>query len=188
VSTGVGDPGGMSYGTYQLSSKAGRADAFVKKYYPTEFQGLKAGTDEFTKKWKSLAASDPAALRKNEHTYIKETHYDPQIKKLQKDLGLDVAKRSAVLRDVVWSVAVQHGPNTDVIVQAGKSLLTGGKTLADISDEMLIRAVYDERSRKTADGKLARFPGVSDRWIPALTKRFENELKDALEMLGKGNE
>src|SRR5947207_15260265 len=67
VSTGVGDPGGVSYGTYQLSSKVGRADAFVKKYYPTEFEGLKAGTDDFTKKWKSLAASDPGGLRKNEH-------------------------------------------------------------------------------------------------------------------------
>ena len=32
-------------------------------------------------------------------------------------------KRSAALRDVVWSTAVQHGPNTNVIVQAAKPLL-----------------------------------------------------------------
>ena len=183
VSTGVGDPGGVSYGTYQLASKIGRADAFVKKYYPSEFQELKAGTAEFTKKWKSLAASDPVGLHKNEHVYIKETHYDPQVKKLQKEIGLDVSTRSATVRDVVWSTAVQHGPNTDVIVRATKSLLTDGKTLKDISDEALIRAIYAERGRKTADGKLARFPGVSADWIPGLTKRFENELKDALEML-----
>jgi hypothetical protein len=183
VSTGKGDPGGVSYGSYQLASKVGRADAFVKRYYPEEFKGLKAGTDEFTTKWKELAAKDPKGLRANEHAYIKETHYDPQAAKLRKDIGLDVAKRSPALRDVVWSVAVQHGPNTDVITTAVKPLLKD--KIGDVTDEEIIRAVYAERGRKDKDGKLVRFRGVSDDWIPALTKRFDNELKDALEMLKK---
>lgn len=182
VSTGKGDPGGVSYGTYQLASKVGRADDFVKKYYPDEFKGLKGGTDEFTKAWKTLAERDPKALHANEHAYIKETHYDPQVRKLQKDLELDIAKRSAALRDVVWSVAVQHGPNSGLIVTAVKPLLTNAK-LADVTDEAIIRAVYAERGRKDADGKLVYFKRVSDDWIPGLTKRFENEQKDALEML-----
>ncbi len=185
VSTGEGDPGGVSYGTYQLASKVGRADEFVKKYYADEFKGLKGGTDEFTKKWKELAAKDAAGLKKNEHQFIKDTHYDPQAAKLAKDLKLDLTKRSAAFRDVVWSTAVQHGPNTDVIVVAVKSLLTEGKKLEDVTDEAIIKAVYAERGRKTEDGKLARFKGVSEKWIPALTKRFESEQKDALEMLKK---
>lgn len=184
VSSGKGDPGGVSYGTYQLASKIGRADEFIKKYYPDEFKGLKGGTDEFTKKWKELATKDPKALHANEHAYIKETHYDPQAKRLDKDLKLDVSKRSAALRDVVWSVAVQHGPNTDVIVTAAKPLLKDSK-IDDVTDEALIRAIYAERGRKDKDGKLVRFKSVSDDWIPALTKRFDNELKDALEMLKK---
>ena len=184
VSTGKGDPGGVSYGTYQLASKVGRADAFVKKYYPKEFAGLAGGTPEFTAKWKELAAKDSKALHANEHAYIKETHYDPQVKKLAKDLVLDVAKRSAAFRDVVWSVAVQHGPNTDVIVTALKPLLAK-KKLDELTDEEIIRAVYAERGRKDADGKLVRFRRVSDDWIPGLTRRFENEMKDALEMLKK---
>ncbi len=185
VSTGEGDPGGVSYGTYQLASRIGRADQFVKKHYPKEFEGLKGGTDEFTKKWKELATKDADGLRKNEHQFIKDTHYDPQVAKLTKDLKLDVTKRSAAFRDVVWSAAVQHGPNTDVIVVAAKSLLSEGKKLDDVTDEALIKAVYAERGRMTEDGKLARFKGVSERWIPALTKRFENEQKDALEMMLK---
>lgn len=184
VSTGKGDPGGVSYGTYQLASKVGRADEFVARYYPAAFKGLKGGTPEFTAKWKELAAKDPKGLRANEHAFIKETHYDPQADKLKADLGLDVATRSAALRDVVWSTAVQHGPKTDVIVAAVKPLLKG-KTIADVTDEAIIRAVYAERGRKTAAGKLARFPRVSDDWVPGLTKRFENELRDALEMLKK---
>ncbi len=165
VSTDKGDPGGVSYGTYQLASKIGRAD-------------------EFTKKWKELAEKDPKGLHAKEHAFIKETHYDPQVRRLEKDLKLDVTKRSAALRDVVWSVAVQHGPNTDVIVTAVKPLLKDAK-IEDVTDEAIIRAVFAERGRKDKDGKLVRFKGVSDDWIPALTKRFDNELKDALEMLKK---
>jgi hypothetical protein len=183
VSSGEGDPGGISYGTYQLASKIGRADEFVRKYYPEEFKGLKGGTPEFTKKWKELAASDPSGLKKNEHQFIKDTHYDPQVRKLKKDLNLEIDKRSAALRDVVWSSAVQHGPNTDVIVRAAKPLLADGKNWADISDEVLIRGIYAERGRKSPEGKLLHFPGVSPEWIPALTKRFDAELKDALKML-----
>jgi hypothetical protein len=184
VSTGKGDPGGVSYGTYQLASKIGRADQFVQKYYPKEFEGLKGGTPEFTKVWKELAAKDPKALHANEHAFIKETHYDPQVRKLEKELKLDVTKRSAAFRDVIWSLAVHHGPNTDVVTAAAKPLIEK-KDLGEITDEELMRAIYAERGRKGADGKLVRFKGVSDDWIPGLTKRFENELKDALEMLKK---
>ena len=184
LSSGKGDPGGVSYGTYQLASKVGRADEFVKKYYPDEFKGLKGGTEEFTKKWKGLAEKDPKGLRANEHAFIKETHYDPQARRLEKDLKLDVTKRSEAFRDVVWSVPVQHGPNTDVIVTAVKPLLKDAK-LEDVADEAIIRAVYAERGRKGPDGKLVRFKSVGDDWIPALTRRFFNELKDALEMLKK---
>ena len=120
----------------------------------------------------------------NEHAFIKETHYEPQAKKLSKDLGLDVAKRSAALRDVVWSTAVHHGPNTDAITTAVKPLVEK-KKLDDVTDEEIIGAVYAERGRKNPDGSLARFKGVSPDWIPGLTKRFENEMKDALEMLKK---
>src|SRR5262245_39383321 len=168
VSTGRGDPGGISYGTYQLASKIGRADAFVKRYYPDEFKGLQGGTPEFSAKWKELAAKDAAGLRKNEHEYIKETHYDPQVKKLEADLKLDLSKRSAAFRDVVWSVAVQHGPRTDIIVTAVKPLLAN-KTIDDVSDERIIRAVYAERGRKDKDGKLVRFRAVGEEIIPALT-------------------
>jgi hypothetical protein len=87
------------------------------------------------------------------------------------------------LRDVVWSTAVQHGPHTDVILVAIRGLVTPDRPLEQLSDADLIRAIYAQRGRRTPDRKLARFPGVSDRWIPALTRRFEHELRDALKML-----
>ena len=184
VSTGVGDPGGVSYGTYQLASKVGRADEFVLKHYPDEFKGLKGGTAEFTAKWKALAAADPKALHAREHEFIRVTHYEPQCAKLITDAKLDVSKRSATLRDVVWSTAVHHGPQTDVVTVALKPLVAKAK-LDDVPDAAIIKAVYAERGRLTADGKLARFKGVTDAWIPGLTARFKGEQADALEMLAR---
>ena len=184
VSTGEGDPGGVSYGTYQLASKVGRADEFVQKYYPTEFKDLKAGSDEFTKVWKKLAKDDPDTLHRNEHELIQVTHYDPQAKKLLKDVQLDIDKSSAALREVVWSTAVQHGPNTGLIAKVVKDLTKDTK-LADVTDETLIKAIYAERGRKDDEGKLVYFKKVSDKWLPALAKRFESECADALDLLKK---
>jgi hypothetical protein len=69
-------------------------------------------------------------------------------------------------------------------VTAVKPLLKDAK-LEDVTDEAMLRAIYAERGRKDKDGKLVHFRRVSDDWIPGLTKRFENELRDALEMLKK---
>src|SRR5262249_8761691 len=40
ISSGKGDPGGQSYGLYQLTTK--NVMVFVAKHYPTEFKGLKS--------------------------------------------------------------------------------------------------------------------------------------------------
>ncbi len=179
VSTGVGDPGGVSYGTYQLASKIGRADQFTNKYYANEFAGLKGGSDAFTAKWKALAAKDADALHANEHQFIQDTHYDLQLRKLKKELGLDVDERSSVFRDAVWSSAVHHGPNTDAIIVAIQALVKA----KDFDEVAALKAIYAERGRKNTDGKLVRFKNVGESWIPGLTKRFENELRDALTAL-----
>src|SRR5215218_8467367 len=51
VSTGVGDRGGVSYGSYQMASKLGIPTKFVKQGgFPwlADFQNLTAGSAEFT--------------------------------------------------------------------------------------------------------------------------------------------
>jgi len=184
VSAGKGDRGGVSYGTYQLASKVGRADEFVRKYYPEEFKGLKAGSDEFTARWKKLAADDLKRLCANEHRFIQETHYDPLAQRVEKKLGIALDQRSHALRDVVWSTAVQHGPNTNVIDLAVKLLLKK-KPIEKIGDEEIIRAIYAERGRKDESGGLAHFRGNSEQVQRAVARRFENELRDALEALAK---
>ena len=183
VSTGKGDPGGVSYGTYQLASALGNADRFVQKHFASTFQGLKGGTPEFTEVWKKTVAKNPKGFHRKEHEYIKETHYDPQVKLIEKEVGIILDKRSAALQDVVWSCAVHHGPNSKLILTAAKNVPSTIDVKSPKSDEELIKAIYAERGRIDSQGKLVYFQRVADSLKPSLTNRFKNELADALRML-----
>jgi len=186
VSTGKGDPGGVSYGSYQMASKMGVPQKFVAQNgFPwlTDFQNLVAGSAEFTACWKRIAASDADAFQKCQHAYIKQTHYDLLCAKILNDDQLDVNTRSRALQDVVWSTAVQHGGNTSMIHKALANVSCARTDAA--FDEQLIRAIYAERGRKKADGNLVYFSKSSPNVQKGVANRFLNELNDALAMLAK---
>lgn len=118
VSTGKGDAGGVSYGTYQLASKVGTAKRFADQYYADWFRDTEPGSEEFSDLWKKLAAEREAELHVFEHLFIADTHYQPFANRLQKDLGVDLNQHSAALRDVAWSVSVQHGAGNKIFARA----------------------------------------------------------------------
>jgi hypothetical protein len=186
VSTGAGDPGGVSYGSYQMASKMGVPQKFVKQAgFPwlADFQNLTAGAADFTACWKRIAAKETDAFQKCQHEYIKKTHYDLLAAKILSDDRLDVNTRSRALQDVVWSTAVQHGGGTSMV---HKALANVSVPKTDPSfDEQLIRAIYAERGRKKADGNLVYFSKSSPNVQKGVANRFKNELNDALAMLAK---
>ena len=186
VSTGAGDPGGVSYGSYQMASKMGVPQKFVKQtgfQWLADFQNLSAGTAEFTACWKRIAANEPAAFQKCQHEYIKKTHYDLLAAKILNDDRLDVNTRSRALQDVVWSTAVQHGGGTSMVHKALANVTCARTDPA--FDEQLIRAIYAERGRKKADGSLVYFSRSAPNVQKGVANRFKNELNDALAMLAK---
>lgn len=188
-STIVDDPGGKSYGSFQLASKRGiggsSVTAFATKYYPEDFAGTTPGTNEFGKKWNEVVNRDPEAFEENERQFIKDTHYDPVAKALQEKLGLDLDSRSGALRDVVWSTAVQHGPPEDpnghavpLLIKAMDKWSSGpNPDWSKVSDADLIKAIYGERGRKGNNGKLVHFPGLTH------LDRFDQEQRNALDEL-----
>jgi LysM repeat protein len=186
VSTGAGDYGGVSYGSYQMASKMGVPTKFVTQAgFPwlKDFANLVAGTAPFTAVWKRIAAEQPDEFQKAQHGYIKKTHYDLLVAKILSDNGLDVNTRSRALQDVVWSTAVQHGPGTPIVGRACTSLSC--KTTDANYDELLIRAIYAERGKRKADGNLAYFSRSSASVQQGVANRFKSELQDALKMLAK---
>jgi len=184
VSTGAGDFGGVSYGSYQMASKMGVPTKFVTQPgFPwlRDFANLVAGTAPFTACWKRIAAEQTDAFQKCQHEYIKKTHYDPLAAKILGDNSLDVNTRSRALQDVVWSTAVQHGPGTPIVSRACASLSC--KPADANYDELLIRAIYAERGKRKPDGNLAYFSKSSPSVQTGVANRFKSELKDALAML-----
>ena len=186
VSTGAGDPGGVSYGSYQMASKMGVPQKFVTQPgFPwlADFNNLTAGTAGFTACWKRIAANETDAFQKAQHAYIKKTHYDLLAAKILNDDGLDVNTRCRALQDVVWSTAVQHGGATSMVHKALANVKCARTDPA--FDEQLIRAIYAERGRKKPDGNLVYFSKSSPNVQKGVANRFKNELNDALAMLAK---
>lgn len=186
VSGGVGDPGGVSYGSYQMTSKpsGGTAKRFVSESdfpFKSSFAGLAPGTGPFSAVWKSLASSNPEEFQSSQHDYIKKTHFDPLVQKIINQDGLNVLTRSHTLQDVIWSTAVQHGPGSTIPHRA----------LANVSlrpedagfDKSFIVAIYNERGRKNASGGLVNFPRASPAVQRGVANRFRDESKKALQML-----
>jgi hypothetical protein len=138
VSSGQGDYGGVSYGAYQFATNTGDADKFVaNSKYANEFSGMKAGSQEFTKKWKEIAKQNPEEFKQEQHRYVKEKYYDVQMEKL-KESGFDLSNRGSAVQDAIWSTSVQYGANNSKIIRALK-----GKDLSQLNDSDIISLIQD---------------------------------------------
>ena len=181
VSGGVGDAGGVSYGTYQFASKTGSAQSFVNwlkgshpNYYK-ELAGKTPGGAAFSAAWKRVAAQDSKGFGAAQHDYIKSKFYDVAKAQDNRIHGLDLDHRSKALKDVLWSTAVQHGPANTIFEKA-----LAGKNVAKMSDAEIIKAVYAERGRKDSHGNLVHFSGCSSAVQRSVANRFVHEQAAAL--------
>lgn len=186
VSSGSGDPGGVSYGSYQLAVNRNRPQEFLAAdgaRWADEFGGTAAGTRGFSDTWRAIAAREPEAFQAAQHAFIERTHYDVQSARIE-NAGLDISNRSHALQDVVWSTSVHHGPNTAVVTRAMAAVERQGVDAASADyDRALINAVYDERGRRDGNGELAYFSSSRADVQAGVAQRFEDERRDALNML-----
>ena len=170
IGPGKPDPGGISYGTYQMTStaKGGNvADDFVKKSkYKEEFQGLKAGTPEFSSKWREVAVRDKKEFADAQHDYIKRTHYDPASQEAKK---MGFKTDDAGVADAIWSLSVQHGKYKKVL---GISKQIMGGTIS-VDPKQQIKALYAARNEYTSG---------------QFSKRYNSEVEYALKKSGSSLE
>lgn len=143
ISTGRGDHGGVSYGTYQLATATGTLDEYLKwSTYGNHFKGLTPNTKAFNEEWRSLASKD-SGFAQDQHDFIKATHYDTELATLKRD-GLDFSSRGVAVREALWSTSVQYGKLTKHVFEQGlKDKFGANYKLSDLTDKDIVEAVQD---------------------------------------------
>jgi len=175
VSTGKGDKGGVSYGKHQLASNTGTMAAFLKssfgKPYAARFGQTVPGTKEFSAIYKQIADESPEEFETAQFMYIGQTHYDPQAAKLAANY-IFVDDRHVAVRECVFSVSVQYGPNTSFIIKALGPNFKG-------TDREFIEKVQNYRASSVG----VYFKSSSKAVQKGVADRAANELKDLLALL-----
>ena len=183
--------GELYYGRYRiLGSQMGEYLTFLRPLYPAlaarldEVGGAKAakeGARSFRDEWESL--SRDRSFNAAQDAFVEKTKFDPFLALTRKRLAdagvtFEPTARSAALVAVLWSVAVQHGPSTPVVIRA-----FDGVDLAAATDEALIKAIYAERKR------IQRyFPDLNVTFKTLLSARYVFEEELALKMLQQSQE
>lgn len=180
ISTGVGDHGGVSYGTYQLSTAMGTLDEYLKQSaYGSKFKDLAPNTSAFNSEWRALASTDPGFAR-DQQNFIKNTHYVPQLAALRAD-GLDLSSRGPAVQEAIWSTSVQYRSLTGAIFENGlRDSFGKGYKLSELTDKDIVSAVQDYKISHVS----TLFRHSPSKW-DSLTARAESEKADLI-ALAKG--
>jgi len=175
VSTGKGDKGGVSYGKHQLASNTGTMADFLKssfgRPYAVRFGATIPGTKEFTAIYNAIASEAPEEFEMAQFMYIGQTHYDPQAAKLAANY-IFVDDRHVAVRECVFSVSVQYGPNTSFIIKALGPNFKG-------TDREFIEKVQDYRASSVG----VYFKSSSKAVQKSVADRAADEKKDLLALL-----
>ena len=180
ISSGEGDSGGVSYGTYQMATATGTVAEFVKWLLGRWGNGREAGemlalsepgSAEFSERWTYLASLDSDWFGSLQEEFVVPRYYDAALE-VAWERGINVEALPYALKCVLFSNAVQHGPQN------------AGELLADSYDDDLaawIGKIYDT---KIADPDWSS--GAPD-LRPGLFNRWQNEKQDAIALLrGEG--
>lgn len=181
--------GGWSYGRYQIATKNGTMNDYLrhlqkKSNYQSYYNALQQaggydaaliGSEQFKNVWADL--SNDQNFLQSQQDFIVDKKLNPAIRYVNDIKGLDIDKRSPVVKDVMFSTATQHGEGgaRDIFHNAL------GYDATNLTDEDIINRIYQERGNV---GKY--FKGSSVNFQNNVkNNRFGPENKRALELLKK---
>lgn len=185
AAVGYDSVGGTSYGLYQIASKVGTMGEFLEfldDRAPDLSRRLREAGPANTgsrdgkmpKVWQEIAAENPKRFADLQRDFIRDSHYAPASQAIKERTGLDVERQSPVLKEVLWSTAVQHGPAGAARIFAGaveSAKLSGGPF-----EETLVGQVYERRA--------TQFGSSSAGVQAAVQRRFQQERALAMLMMG----
>lgn len=166
--------GGTSYGKYQIASNTGTMDNFIeflKGKNPELAERLELSGPANTgskhgkmpDEWRKIAAEDPTGFEKMQHDFIRSSHYDPAVKKILAQTGIDVNQLPEPLREVLWSTSVQHGATgASNMISRALNKLSLQATEKGFPAE-LVKEIYGERKEQFASSTGAVQNSVANR-------------------------
>ena len=193
---GKDNAGGPSYGAYQIATYTGTMNKYLnfiknnlqyRKFYDAleKAGGNKAATlkdPNFVNEWKALSQNDN--FNNSQYNFIINTHLRPLLNSIQNKELLNIDNRHPVVKDVLYSMSVQHGKAAQIVNNTLQELQ---KKNTKIDDAALLRALYKKRadyvnslpiSQYSRDGRITQ--NEKDNIINI---RYPNELKEALKYL-----
>lgn len=175
ISGGMGgkDPGGISYGKYQLATKTGTMAAFLAsseaKAFSDKFKGLEPGTPEFNDAYKKVVAENASAFDQAQHDYIERTLYKP-VEAYASKSGLDTS--NLAVSEALFSQSVQHGLGGNKKIINNAILISGPNATPDEQVKALYKSRSDYISGLNLDAKVKA----------GILKRYEDESRDVLKI------
>lgn len=166
---------GNAYGTYQLATNFGMPQKFVSSLSNPDWKARlqEAGdpsSEAFKKAWKEISEEDREAFGKTQEVFAYKEIYAPTVRALEDKIGTDIEERSDAFKQVVWSTAVQHGP------EASKIIITAFKQTKDKeNDKEFIKNIYTERK--------TRFYSSPEDVQKSVKKRLNEEQRLIMEQL-----
>lgn len=111
--------GGTSYGKYQIASRPGSMDSFLKfldENDPDIASRLRAAgpantgntKGEMPTVWREIASENPERFEDLQEQFIQESHYQPALDAVRR-AGYNTREFSTAMKEVLFSTAVQHG-------------------------------------------------------------------------------
>ena len=154
------DPGGVSYGSHQLSSTKGTMAEFLKsegKVFAASFKGLTPGTPKFNKIYKELTKEGSpwrSEMERAQQKFIDKTHYEPFLEHAKRR-GFDT--NNPAVQEAVHSLGVQMRNHSI-------GILDKAAPAPEHSVTQQIQNIYKYRTE----------------FYPKDTQRYRNEQKDVL--------
>lgn len=210
-SIGYDRVGGTSYGTYQLSSRAGTFGRFLEFLENKEPQWAKtlknAGSADTGSRngavpsaWKDICAQNPERMKELEHDFIVQSHYEPVFRYVQEKWQGAI---SPALKEVIFSTSVQHGVNgaKHIIDQSLAAMRTppADNDSADAANKLYMEGFEQAKPRRKQansreheaefikniyENRKDKFTSSAPAVQQAARNRFVSEQKEALALLG----
>lgn len=188
--------GGTSYGKFQISSRAGTMNRFLKylsEQEPAWAERLRGSGPANTgstrgrmpAEWAKLAAESPERFERLQTEFIKKDHYQPAREKIREMTGVDIEAGKPALREALFSTAVQHGASGAARIfneaidkflkkpEAVQATAIGAKSF----EQALVSEVYNKRSHQ--------FGGSTEAVRQSVRGRLRQEKDMVLAMLDK---